>query len=94
MGDGVKTITDNGSEFCAHGHRTKAIRGASVYFADSYCLWQKGAIENTNKLIRRYIPKGTDFKYGTNDLIRKVQAKINARPRENLYFCNWITLSI
>lgn len=87
MGDGVKTITtDNGSEFCAHGDITKAIRGASVYFADSYCSWQKGAIENANKLIRQYIPKGTDFRCVTNELIRKVQAKINARPREKLNF--------
>ncbi|MCM1347764.1 MAG: IS30 family transposase [Bacteroides sp.] len=86
-GDGVRTITtDNGSEFCAHGHITKVIRGATVYFADSYCSWQKGAIENANKLIRQYVPKGTDFKDINNNLLRKVQAKINARPREKLNF--------
>lgn len=87
MGDGVKTITtDNGSEFCAHGNVTKALKGTVVYFADSYSSWQKGAIENANKLIRQYVPKGTDFKYVTNAFLKKIQAKINARPREKLNF--------
>lgn len=86
-GKGVRTITtDNGSEFCAHGIITGRIKGAAVYFADSYCSWQKGAIENANKLIRQYIPKGTDFDSLSDGYIRKVQAKINARPREKLNF--------
>jgi len=85
MGDGVKTITtDNGSEFCAHEKITKVLKGVTVYFADSYCSWQKGAIENANKLIRQYIPKGTDFTTITPAFIKKAQAKINARPREKL----------
>lgn len=88
-GYGVKTITtDNGSEFCAHEEITKIIKGASVYFTDSYSSWQKGAIENANKLIRQYVAKGTDFKDITNAFLRKVQAKINTRPREKLNFSN------
>ena len=84
---GVLTITtDNGSEFCAHRLITKKLGGTPVYFADSYCSWQKGAIENANKLIRQYIPKGTDFNDVTNAFIRRTQAKINARPREKLKF--------
>ena len=48
----IKTITtDNGSEFAAHKLITKYL-GAVAYFADPYASWQKGAIENTNKLIR------------------------------------------
>lgn len=87
MGDGVKTITtDNGSEFCAHENITKSLKGVTVFFADSYCSWQKGAIENANKLIRQYVPKGTDFNTITNAFLKKVQAKINARPREKLFF--------
>lgn len=86
-GDGVKTITtDNGSEFCEHEYITKIIKGATIYFADSYSSWQKGAIENANKLIRQYLTKGTDFKDVTNAFIKKVQAKINARPREKLNY--------
>ncbi|WP_370242161.1 IS30 family transposase [Alloprevotella sp. OH1205_COT-284] len=53
----IKTITtDNGPEFAAHKGVTKAL-GVIVYFAAPYSSWQKGAIENTNKLIRQYIPQ-------------------------------------
>ena len=49
----VKTITtDNGPEFAAHKQITQYL-GAVVYFADPYASWQKGAVENTNKLIRQ-----------------------------------------
>ena len=59
---------------------------AKVYFADSYASWQKGAIENANKLIRQYIQKGADFNLITDDFIHSVQLKINRRPREKLNF--------
>lgn len=85
-GEGVKTITtDNGSEFAAHMDITKAI-GAKVYFTDSYCSWQKGAIENMNKLIRQYIPKTANFNDFSNKKIMEIQKKINRRPREKLNF--------
>ena len=55
MGKALKTTTtDNGSEFAEHQWITQKL-GVPVYFADSYCSWQKGAVENTNKLIRQYI---------------------------------------
>ena len=89
----IRSITtDNGSEFCAHGLISKALapKGAKntnlVFFADSYCSWQKGAIENANKLIQQYIPKGTDFSTLTDAFIRKIQHKINRRPRKKLNF--------
>jgi len=82
----VKTITtDNGSEFCEHRSISKAI-GATVYFADPYSSWQKGCIENTNKLIRQYIPKGTDLNSLQDEQILQIQYKINRRPREKLHF--------
>ena len=85
-GKGVKTITtDNGSEFACHELITKKL-GATVYFTDSYCSWQKGAVENANKLIRQYIPKGTDFDTVSDRFIMDVQKKINRRPREKLGF--------
>lgn len=85
--NGVKTITtDNGSEFCDHLSISKMLKGVTVYFADSYCSWQKGAIENANKIIRQYIPKGTDFNDISSEFIKKTQAKINNRPREKLNF--------
>ena len=82
----VLTITtDNGSEFVCHKKIAKAL-GTTVYFADSYASWQKGAIENENKLIRQYIPKGTDFRELSDEFIKEVQYKINRRPREKLNF--------
>ena len=89
----VRSITtDNGSEFCAHKMISKALAPRRtkdpnlVFFADSYSSWQKGAIENANKLIRQYIPKGTDFSTLSDAFIRKVQHKINRRPRKKLNF--------
>ena len=84
--------TDNGSEFRDHAMISKALAPKDakdpnlVFFADSYSSWQKGAIENANKLIRQYIPKGTDFSSLTDAFIRKIQYKLNRRPREKLNF--------
>jgi len=82
----VKTITtDNGSEFAKHQWIAKKL-GANIYFTDPYSSWQKGTIENTNKIIRQYIPKKFDTNnLSFNDLIN-IQIKINHRPRKNLKF--------
>ena len=85
-GEALKSITtDNGSEFAEHEWITGKLN-VPVYFADSYCAWQKGAIENANKLVRQYIPKGTDISTVTEGKIAKIRKKINARPREKLNF--------
>ena len=85
-GNLLRTITtDNGSEFAEHEWIARHL-DARIYFTDSYSSWQKGAIENTNKLIRQYIPKGTDISTITDKRIKSIQAKINSRPREKLKF--------
>ncbi len=85
-GENLKTITtDNGSEFAEHEWMARHL-GLDVYCTDAYASWQKGAIENTNKLIRQYIPKGTDISTITDRKIKRIQAKINRRPREKLNF--------
>ena len=85
-GENLKTITtDNGSEFAAHEWITGKL-GVPVFFTDAYSSWQKGAVENTNKLIRQYIPKGMDISKVTDKRISSIQAKINRRPREKLNF--------
>ena len=82
----VLTITtDNGSEFMNHEWLTRRI-GATVYFAHPFCSGQKGAVENANKLFRQYFPKGTDFRGVTQDMLDRIQAKINRRSREKLDF--------
>lgn len=82
----VLTIrTDNGSEFMNHKWLSERI-GATIYFADPFCSGQKGAVENANKLLRQYFPKGTDFRKVEQSELDCIQAKINRRPRENLDF--------
>ena len=82
----VLTITtDNGMEFRNHKAVCKAL-DCTVYFADPYCSGQKGAIENTNKLLREFFPKGTDFRMVTQQQLNQAQYAINERPRKKLDF--------
>ena len=88
----LRTIaTDNGCEFAAHLEITRLLslknrEKVIVYFADSYCYWQKGAIENANKLIRKYIPKKSNFDDFSDKRIMEIQKKLNRRPREKIDF--------
>ena len=85
-GEALKTITtDNGSEFAEHEWITRMLN-VPVFFADSYSSWQKGAVENENKLVRQYIPKGTDISAVSDAKMRMIRNKINTRPREKLNF--------
>ena len=82
----IHTITtDNGVEFMNHEWIAEKL-ATKVYFADPYCSGQKGAVENANKLLRQYFPKGTDFNMVSQKQLDSVQAKINKRPREKLNF--------
>ncbi|MCK5819531.1 MAG: IS30 family transposase [Psychromonas sp.] len=56
-----KDVTlDNGKEFAQH-ERVAQKLAADIYFAHPYSLWERSINENTNGLLRRYFPKGTDF---------------------------------
>ncbi|MGC3977229.1 MAG: IS30 family transposase [Paludibacteraceae bacterium] len=82
----VHTITaDNGTEFADHQNIAKQL-DTKVFFTHPYSSWEKGLIENTNKLIRQYIPKHTKFDNINNQYIKQIQYKINNRPREKLNF--------
>ena len=61
--------TNNGSKFTCHKKIVKA-PGTTVYFADLHASLQKGVIGNENKLIRQYIPKGTDFRELSNEFFK------------------------
>ena len=79
-----KSITaDNGPEFSGHKNLTKKLN-IPVYFADPYSSWQRGLNEHTNGLIREYLPKKTDFREVSNAEIRKIEKKLNKRPRKVL----------
>ncbi|MDY6895066.1 MAG: IS30 family transposase [Thermotogota bacterium] len=82
----TKTMTyDNGLEMAKHKLLTKKT-GIKVYFAHPYSSWERGTNENTNGLIRRYFPKGTDFNNVTEEQLKIVQDKLNNRPRKVLGF--------
>lgn len=77
-----KTMTyDNGIEMARHEIITKKT-GMKIYFAHPYSSWQRGTNENTNGLIRRYLPKGTDFNEIDKKTIQIIQNKLNNRPRK------------
>ena len=78
------TLTvDNGKEFASHESVANALR-IKVYFADPYCSWQRGLNENTNGLIRQYVPKGSDIRVLTEEQIEHIMNKLNNRPRKTL----------
>lgn len=81
-----RTLTmDNGSENSGHQEITSAI-GIKCYFAQPYASWQRGTNENTNGLIRWYLPKGTDFSKISDKHIAQIESLINNRPRKCLGF--------
>jgi IS30 family transposase len=78
----IHTITlDNGKEFAQHERIGKALE-ADVYFAHPYSSWERGINENTNGLLRRYFPKGTDFMMLSEEEIQVAVDKLNHRPRK------------
>ncbi|MBR1793223.1 MAG: IS30 family transposase [Bacteroidales bacterium] len=84
--DSVLTITtDNGSEFADHEYISRRL-GCQIFFAHPYASWQKGLIENTNKIIRQFIPKNTDLRRLSPAQISDFQSIINLRPRKKLNY--------
>lgn len=79
-----KSLTyDRGTEMSQHQLFTKTTK-IRVYFAHPQSPWERGTNENTNGLIRRYFPKGTDFSNTTRKEIKAVQDLLNGRPRKVL----------
>lgn len=79
-----KTLTtDNGHENFAYEKIQKELQ-ISCYFAHPYCSGERGTNENTNGLIRYYLPKGTDFATISNEIIQTVENILNNRPRKRL----------
>ena len=76
-------IADNGKELARHKEIAKGL-DAEFYFARPYHSWERGANENTNGLIRQYIPKGTDFSELTDEMLAEIEWKLNHRPRKSL----------
>lgn len=76
----ARSITfDNGIENIGHTEL-----GVATFFCDPYSSWQKGGVENANKMIRRFIPKGSDISNYSNEYVMMVEDILNRKPRKLL----------
>lgn len=82
----IRTITlDNGTEFHDYKNVEQQL-GVKFYFATPYHSWERGTNENTNGLIRQYLPKGMCMKSLTQTECNRIAKELNDRPRERLGF--------
>lgn len=79
------TTFDNGTEFANHENIAKLLN-CQVFFAFPYHSWERGLNENTNGLIRQYLPKKSDFNDYSDEYLQQIQNKLNNRPRKTLNF--------
>ena len=83
-----KSLTyDHGCEMAHHKQFTESTK-IKVYFAHPHAPWERGTSENTNMLVRDFLPKGTDFTKITKKKLKNIQDMLNDRPRKVL---NWHT---
>lgn len=84
----IKTITaDNGKEFAEHEFVADNL-GIDYFFARPYHSWERGSNENLNGLIRQYFKKNSDFTTITDEMVKKIEKKLNNRPRKRFQFEN------
>lgn len=82
----AKSLTwDQGHEMAAH-RRFSSETGIDVYFCDPKSPWQRGSNENTNGLLRQYLPRRLDFRTLTQDDLDAIALELNERPRQTLGF--------
>jgi IS30 family transposase len=80
-----KSLTwDRGKEMAAHKRFTLATDIQVVYFCDARSPWQRGSNENTNGLLKQYLPKGIDISSYSQAKLNAVARQLNERPRRHL----------
>lgn len=79
----IRTITaDNGSEFLDSEAIKKAAGCGEVYYAHPYSSWERGSNENGNRILRRFVPKGTDIGKLTAKELQRIEDWVNNYPRK------------
>ena len=82
----INSLTlDNDIVFKKHKELSELL-GKPVYFCHPYHSWEKGGVENINKLVRRYIPKSSDISQYSDEYIQIIQDKLNNRPKKCLKY--------
>lgn len=76
---------DNDVAFVHHEKISQEL-GVPIFFCHPYASWEKGGVENSNRLIRQYIPKGSNIADWTDEDIQKIEWLLNSRPRKILGF--------
>ena len=81
-----KSLTwDRGKELADHP-RLKIATDVDVYFCDPQSPWQRGSNENTNRLLRQYLPRGTDLSVHSQAKLNAIARQLNERPRKTLQY--------
>lgn len=78
----LKSITTDNDLLLKHHKKLGKLLGVKIYFCHPYHSWEKGTIENTNGVIRKDIPKGSDISKYSKRFIKNLEAKLNRRPME------------
>ncbi|CUS35329.1 transposase (fragment) [Candidatus Nitrospira nitrosa] len=81
-----KTLTDDRGKEMADHERVVPRLSIQVFFVDPHSPWQRGTNENTNGLLRQYLPKGTDLPVYTQQELNTIGQRLNTRPRKCLRF--------
>ena len=80
----MKTITTDNDLLLQKHKELARILKVKIYFCDPYASWQKGTVENTNKYIRKFIPKGSSLAHYSSRFVRSLEDKLNRRIMECL----------
>lgn len=81
---GIKSVTtDNGCEFL-DDKKLEKLLGCNVYYTRAYASYEKGSVENANRILRRWYPKGTDFNKVDKKQLMRVESLINNMLRKSL----------
>lgn len=83
---------DRGSEMANFEALSRQLK-MDIWFCDPHAPWQRGGNENTNGLLRQFLPKGSDLSIASQTLLNDIARPINGRPRETLGWDNATTFS-